>query len=120
MTPRALPALALALAAASAAAQAPAYKPPPPQPGMVYDRYEASQRLRLRAESCMRDEDALGPDCVKKCSSGYVTLDSPPRGPRICRSERPLGTGPFQPPPRKQTGVQPEPPPEPKNVKPGA
>jgi hypothetical protein len=100
---------ALALAAASAWGQAPAAKPAP-QAGMVYDRYQASQRLRLRAESCMRDEDSSGAYCIKKCASGYVSLDSPPPGARICRSARPLGPGQIQPPLRKQLGVQPAPP----------
>ena len=114
-------ACALALAAASAWAQVPqSQKPQAPIPGMVYDRYEASQRLRLRAEVCMRDEDATGPNCVKQCATGYVTLDNPPSGPRICRSERALGPGQVQPAPRKQIGVQPVPPRKPSAPVPGA
>src|SRR5262245_41620982 len=73
-----------------------------------YDQYEPSERQRLRRESCMRDEEPIGPYCVKQCQKGYVLVagSKPPR----CRSLEPLPSGQLPGPVRKQVGVQAPPP----------
>ena len=79
-------------------------------PGRVYyDSYEASHRLRLRRETCMRDEDMAAQYCVKKCRAGYRPTSQVPRQ---CLSEKPLPAGQLPmggqvqraspPPPAKQ------------------
>lgn len=81
-------------------------------PGRVYyDSYEASHRLRLRRETCMRDEDMAAQYCVKKCRAGYLVANAG-QVPRQCRSEKPLPAGQLPtggqvqraspPPPAKQ------------------
>jgi hypothetical protein len=91
-------ALALGAAAGLAASQLYAQTAPKAQapvvknPGRVYyDYYQASHRLRLRRESCMRDEDLAAQYCVKKCRAGYLATNA--GVPRQCRSEKPLPPG---------------------------
>ena len=62
-------------------------------PGRVYyDSYQASHRLRLRRDTCMRDEDLSAQYCVKKCRAGYLVTNAG-QVPRQCRSEKPLPPG---------------------------
>ncbi len=97
------------------AQQAPAQK----QATLYYDRYQASQRLRLRRDTCMRDEDMMAQYCVKKCQEGYLIVGGPEELPRQCRSEKPLPAGELPKPFRTQPAIQPVPPPTGKAV-PGA
>jgi hypothetical protein len=115
---RLLALFALAALAAGAWAQQPPAKKPVLAQKPVYDEYEPSQRQRLRRESCGRNEDVLGAWCVKKCERGYLAV-SLTALPRRCRSERPLPPGSLYQGLRKQTGVQPVPPPRPAKPVPG-
>jgi hypothetical protein len=63
-----------------------------PQSRVYYDSYQASHRLRLRRESCMRDEDLQAQYCVKKCRDQYVIANGT-EIPRQCRSAKPLAPG---------------------------
>ncbi|MGH8765029.1 MAG: hypothetical protein ACRET8_04880 [Burkholderiales bacterium] len=63
-----------------------------PQGRVYYDSYQASQRQRLRRESCMRDEDLQAQYCVKKCRAQYVIANGREL-PRQCRSAKPLPPG---------------------------
>jgi hypothetical protein len=96
-------------------------QPPPAQKRqtLYYDRYEASQRQPLFAETCMRDEDAVSHYCVKKCKAGYVAVE-PKSTPRQCRSEKPLPPGQLPQPYRRQEAIQPVPPPRPATKIPGS
>lgn len=78
------------------------------QTTVYYDQYEPSQRQRLRRETCARDEDPIGPYCVKKCDKGYVPVAN--SKPVRCRSIEPLAPGVMPSAVRKQKGVQPPPP----------
>jgi len=118
----------LVLAAGPAQAQAPAKPaakaaaPVPqaqPQPGRVYyDTYQASQRQRLRRESCMKDEDLQGVYCVKKCRDQYAVM-SGQQLPRMCRSLKPLPPGELPVANQVQKGVAPGPQPMPSKPVPG-
>lgn len=92
--------------AAGALAQQPQGKNPP---RAYYDSYEASQRQRLRRDTCMRDEDMLQQYCVKKCGKGYLNV-SGAVVPRVCRGEKPLPPGQLPQPYHRQNGIQPVPP----------
>jgi hypothetical protein len=46
-------------------------KPQPQQTSTYYDMYEPSVRQRLRRESCARNEEPIGPYCVKDCEKRY-------------------------------------------------
>lgn len=116
------------LAAAACApllAQAPAQKAPPAKgtpagkaPARVYyDTYQASHRLRLRRETCMRDEDMVEQYCVKRCQTGYLAVGS--GVPRECRSEKPLPEGQLPSGGRVQENPTPAPP-RPAKAIPGA
>jgi hypothetical protein len=80
--------IAAAIPAAQVFAQKPAAKP---AAGGIHDLYEPSYRQRLRRESCARDEEPWGPNCVKKCEKGFA-LQTDTRPPR-CRSLKPLPAG---------------------------
>ena len=86
---------------------------------LYYDRYEASQRLRLRRETCMRDENMVAQYCVKKCMAGYLMPGGSTSVPRECRSAKPLPEGQLPQAYRRQPAVQPAPPPPSKSA-PGA
>ena len=58
---------------------------------VYYDIYEPLQRRRLRKESCMKDEDAVGASCVKKCLPSYE-LKAEFR-PMRCQGTKPLPPG---------------------------
>ncbi len=92
-TARRLAMIAVAAAAGAAAPAGPsmAQQPAAKAAGAVHDVYEPSQRQRLRRESCARDEEALGPHCVKKCEQGFSLslADNKP----ACRSLKPLPPG---------------------------
>ena len=109
-------AVLLAWSAAAAAQQpkAAAQK----QATLEYDRYQASQRQRLRRDTCMQDEDIAAQYCVKKCQTGYIVAGGPDL-PRQCRSEKPLPVGQLPSPFRIQPAIQPVPLPPSKPV-PGA
>lgn len=119
---------ALSWTAAAGAQQQPQIKgttkPPAVQPAVrkpaaeLYDRYEASQRQRLRRDTCMRDEDMAAQYCVKKCQAGYVVTSGSDL-PRVCRSEKPFPAGALPQAYRRQPAIQPVPPPPSKQV-PGA
>jgi hypothetical protein len=115
---RILTLLALAALASGAWAQQAAQKKAAPAQRAVYEEYEASQRLRLSNEACGRVEDVLGAYCVRKCDRGYLAVSQTAR-PRRCRSERPLPPGALYQGLRRQTGVQPVPPPPSKLTAPG-
>lgn len=87
-------------------------------PRAQYSSYEASQRQRLRRDTCMRDEDMVKQYCVKKCAKGYI-VSSGASLPRVCRTEKPLPPGQLPEPYHRQTGIQPVPPP-PSKPTPGA
>ncbi len=126
-----LPRLAAAAAGAAlwvscvGAQQPPAKNAPGSKPAsqkrqtVYYDFYEASQRQRLFAESCMRDEDSITRYCVKKCKAGYIAVDQRIT-PRQCRSEKPLPPGQLPEPYRRQEAIQPVPPPPPSKRTPEA
>jgi hypothetical protein len=80
-------------------------KPQPQQTSTYYDMYEPSVRQRLRRESCARNEEPIGPYCVKDCEKGYrlIAESKPPR----CRSIEPLPPGSMPRPVRKEVGIQP-------------
>ncbi len=122
---------AAALACLPALGQQAAPKPKPgapaartaPQPAQKaapgsYERYQASQRLRLRREQCMRDEDLVRQYCVKRCERGFTNTTGETL-PRICRGVKPLPPGSLAPALRKQTGQKPKPPAK-ATTKPGA
>jgi hypothetical protein len=98
--------LALAGGAWAQAPQRPAAQAPQ---RYYYEEYEASQRLRLRVETCARAEDALGAYCVRKCERGYLAA-SEGALPRRCRSRQPLPPGTLPQGLRKELGAQPVPP----------
>jgi hypothetical protein len=102
---RLIAALVFAASAAGAWAQAPAKKAPP----AVYDEYQASQRMRLRRESCGRDEDPVAAFCVRRCERGYLAR-SQSTLPRRCRSLQPLPPGSLSQGVRRQLGTPPVPP----------
>jgi len=105
---KAIAGLIAAASAAAAFAQAPAPKASPAPkaapakaapaapakgaPRAYYENYQASQRLRLRRETCMRDEDMVQQYCVKRCKPGFLTVNAG-EAPRHCRSEKPLPEG---------------------------
>lgn len=108
----------LAQAPASKAGAAPKAAPAGKGPARVYyDTYQASHRLRLRRESCMRDEDMVEQYCVKRCQSGYLVVGS--GVPRQCRSEKPLPEGQLPSGTRIQQNPLPAPP-APAKAVPGA
>jgi hypothetical protein len=116
-----LPHLAAALAGAALCGSFAWAQQPPAQKRqtLYYERYEASQRQPLFAETCMRDEDSITRFCVKKCQAGYVAVE-PKSTPRQCRSEKPLPPGELPQSYRRQEAIQPVPPPRPSARIPGA
>ena len=90
-----------------AIAQQPAGKPVAKtlQDKPIYDVYEPSQRLRTRRQECMRDEDAMGAYCAKKCQAGYQ-MEISGKNAR-CRAVEPLPPGAAPGPVRKEIGTQP-------------
>jgi hypothetical protein len=116
-----LPRLAAALAGAALCVSCAWAQQPPAQKRqtLYYERYEASQRQPLFAETCMRDEDSITRFCVKKCKAGYVAVE-PKSTPRQCRSEKPLPPGELPQSYRRQEAIQPVPPPRPSARIPGA
>jgi hypothetical protein len=48
--------------------------------------YEPSARQRMRAESCMNDETAQGPLCVKRCDDDFKLETSGRKA--ICRATK--------------------------------
>jgi hypothetical protein len=111
--------IALSVLAGGALAQQKPPKKPTPAPRAVYDEYQASQRQRLRRESCGRAEDMVAAYCVRKCDAGYQPV-SHSALPRRCRSLQPLPDGSVPQGLRRQTGVQPLPPARPANPVGGA
>jgi hypothetical protein len=111
---------------ATARAQQAPQKPAPQKPAAIkpaarvyYDIYEPLQRRRLRKEACLKDEDSVGANCVKKCMPSYE-LKAEFR-PMRCQGTKPLPPGMLPGPIRSDVGVQPmpEPPEKPQPVKPG-
>ena len=82
-------AAALGWSAAAGAQQPSAAKNAAPS---NYDRYQASQRLRLRNVGCLEDEDMVAQYCVKKCLAGYIAMSGSTL-PRLCRSQKQLPPG---------------------------
>ena len=111
-------AAAAALYWSTAPGAQPAPKPAQRSATLYYDRYEASQRLRLRRDTCMRDEDMVEQYCVKKCMAGYLVVGGA-GVPRECRGVKPLPEGQLPQAYRRQPGIQPVPPPQSKSA-PGA
>ena len=105
-----------------AAAQKPAAQQPAAKGAarVYYDIYEPLQRRRLRKESCSRDEDSVGANCVKKCLPSYE-LKAEFR-PMRCQCTTPLPPGTLPGPIRSDVGIQPMPaqPEKPQPSKPGA
>jgi len=94
MTPRSTVLLVACVAALGWSAAAGAQQPSPAKKtaAQVYDRYQASQRLRLRNVGCMEDEDMVAQYCVKKCQAGYIAMSGSAL-PRLCRGQKQLPPG---------------------------
>ncbi len=116
----------LGLSGGAGAQQTGAAKVPPAPQGapvkkpaatLYYDNYQASQRLRLRSETCMQDEDMMAQYCVKKCEAGYLVVSGKDL-PRLCRSEKSLPPGQLPQALRIQK-ANPPPPPPPSKPTPG-
>jgi hypothetical protein len=108
----------LACAGSAVAQQQPAPRKPAVSSQQYYEAYQASHRQRLRRETCMRDEDPVGKDCIKRCAKGYINTTGN-AVPRNCRGQKPLPPGQLPQPYTRQQAVQPVPPPPSKSV-PGA
>jgi len=99
---------------------APAQQQPAARQGTAYyERYEASQRQRLRRETCGRDEDTVAQYCVKKCQKGYILVGGNTL-PRQCRGEKALPPGQLPQPYARQPAQKPAPPPPSRKGAPGA
>ncbi len=72
----------------------------------AYDQYEPSRVLRTGRQDCMRNEETIGPWCVRACQKGYVAV--PDSNPPRCRSIEPLPAGQIAGPIRREAGTQPK------------
>ena len=118
---RTLALLAAGRCLAAEATVAPAQQRTPAAPAqpsgrIYYDQYEPSRTPQLSRQPCLRDEEAVGGYCVKKCKQGYRLV--PDSNPQRCRSIEPLPPGQLPGPIRRETGQQPKLPPPPPGTKP--